>query len=102
MTEIAKVVFDHYGARHQMLKLVEELNECAVEAIKAATDHAEDGHFDVGQLHDLASEIADVEFLFAQLRNIPGLADEIDTEREFKEWRQAERLRGKYHEGTND
>ncbi len=89
MTGTAKIVFEHYG----MIKLMEELGECQTEVAKAVLIHMEDGRFDSVQLRKLASEIADVEFLFDQIRTISRMSEWIDRERTYKENRQLNRIK---------
>lgn len=53
--ELERMIFSHYGARHQKLKLIEEMAELTQAILKGDENH-------------IAEEMADVQILLDQLR----------------------------------
>lgn len=84
ISKVLMIIADHYGLTNQTMKLVEECNELAIEAMKIREGHLP---------FNLVSEIADVEIMIAQIKYLCGIDDaDIEKEKEFKIHRQLERM----------
>lgn len=79
-------LIQHYGTEHQLLKVVEELNELAVEIIKLVNDG--------NQANTILLERADVEITLRQLDTICGFTNQdINHAVLIKTSRQEERMK---------
>lgn len=83
-TEICELAIKFFGADHQKIKAVQELNELAVEITKDF-----DGRAD---LNHIAEEIADVEIMLYQMKVVYDLFDSVDKWRHEKLVRLAETI----------
>lgn len=85
MTDNLKTIAEHYGLRHQLMKLVEELNELALECAKS---YREDSI-----TVNLINEIADVEVMLAQIKYLAKIEQsDIDEVKLYKIKRQLGRI----------
>ena len=83
--EIAKIIIKKYGINAQFAKIGEELNELAIQCMKAVSS----GHVDY---RNMAEEIADVRFVMLQLMLIMNeqsgqdgwFEDLVDTNYNYK------------------
>ena len=66
-----------YGDEHQTLMLLEEMSELQKELLKNANRKKDN-------TKDIASEVADVEILLAQIKMIHGIEKEVEDQKDFK------------------
>lgn len=85
MDRILKEVIEKYGIKAQMVKAVEELSELSVEICKLHNGITVD-------LSPLASEVADVEIMLAQLKMIFDLSGDVERTKVQKLARLKKRL----------
>lgn len=85
MTIKIRQIANHYGLNHQLMKMVEELNELALECAKS---------WDKKSITvNLISELADVEVMLEQIKYLAGIEQsDIDEVKEFKINRQLKRI----------
>lgn len=80
-----KAIADHYGLNHQLMKMVEELNELALECAKSWEKK--------GITINLISEMADVEIMLEQLKYLGNIEQkDIDEVKAYKIDRQLRRI----------
>lgn len=75
----------HFGAENQTIKAIEEMSELTKELAKALIGKADNDH--------IREEIADVEIMIEQLREMYGLGNEIDVIKKAKIDRLAEMMK---------
>lgn len=86
MTDKIKLIADHYGLGHQLIKTVEELNELSLECAKSWEKK--------GITVNLISEIADVEIMIAQIKHLGKIEQsDIDKVKLYKIDRQLRRIK---------
>lgn len=86
MIDKIKLIADHYGLKHQLIKTVEELNELSLECAKSWEKK--------GITVNLISEIADVEIMLAQIKHLGKIEQsDIDEVKLYKIDRQLRRIK---------
>ena len=83
--DLYQLVMDRWGADAQLTVVIEELSELAKEVCKIKRN--------IGNIDHLAEEVADVEIMCEQLRYIFSIDTEVDTWKESKLTRLANRLK---------
>lgn len=83
--EKIRIIAEFYGTEHQMNKLIEELSELQIEAVKFLINE----RFDRDKLID---ELADVENMIDEIKYLVCCTTEVKKRREFKIKRQLERI----------
>ena len=90
-----KTIADHYGLNHQLMKMVEELNELALECAKSWEKKSITAN--------LIPELADVEVMLEQIKYLGGIAlSDIDEVKEFKINRQLKRIDKELEDGKKE
>ena len=80
-----KTIAEHYGLFHQLMKLVEELNELALECAKSWQSKS--------ITVNLISEMADVEIMLEQIKYLGKIEQsDIDEVKAYKIARQLKRI----------
>lgn len=80
-----KTIADHYGLNHQLMKMVEELNELALECAKSWEKKS--------ITINLISKLADIEIMLEQLKDIDQIEQsDIDDVKAYKINRQLKRI----------
>lgn len=83
--ELYQRALDKFGVNGQLTVAVEELSELTKEVCKMLRN--------IGNLNDLAEEVADVEIMCEQLRHIYSIDEDVDDWKKYKLNRLANRLR---------
>lgn len=91
MNDVIRIA-DHYGLRHQLNKLIEELDELKRPALSAALDLIISREIDQETRTQLIDEMADVTIMIRQITYLLGAADEVEQRIEFKIDRQLGRI----------
>lgn len=91
MNDVIRIA-DHYGLRHQLNKLIEELDELKRPALSAALDLIISREIDQETRTQLIDEMADVTIMIRQIAYLLGAADEVEQRVEFKIERQLDRM----------
>ena len=90
-----QTIADHYGLFHQLMKLVEELNELALECAKSWERKS--------ITVNLISELADVEVMLAQIKYLAKIEQsDIDEVKTYKIDRQIQRIKEEEDEEKED
>ena len=79
-----EIIFNHYGHRHQFLKLAEECSELSAAIVKYVNDEG-------GSIENIQLEMADVLILIRQFQSDFG--EEIESAALQKVHRQLDRIR---------
>ena len=83
--DLYQLVLDKWGSDAQLTVVIEELSELIKEVCKMKRN--------IGWVDHLAEEVADVEIMCEQLRYIFAIDDEVDSWKESKLTRLADRLK---------
>lgn len=86
-------IYDNYGGKHQLDKLIEELKEALEEATKLRGIVYDDDCINAENLQRTMQECADVEILIEQFMEKFNLASELELFKEYKIERQLRRIR---------
>ena len=95
MKQKIKTIADHYGLNHQLMKMVEELNELALECAKSWEKKSITAN--------LIPELADVEVMLEQIKYLGGIEQsDIDEVKKFKINRQLKRIAEELEDGKEE
>lgn len=83
--ELYQRAIDKWGVNGQLTVAVEELSELTKEICKMLRN--------IGNINDLAEEVADVEIMCEQLRHIYSIDEDVDDWKKYKLNRLANRLK---------
>ena len=87
-------IYDNYGGKHQLDKLIEELQEALIEAVKLKGLIEETGSdIDADMIEPMMRECADVEVVTEQFMGKFGLISELESYKEYKIERQLRRIK---------
>ena len=86
-------IYDNYGGKHQLDKLIEELQEVLIEAVKLRSIVDEEDCINADNLQKTMQECVDVKILVEQFLEKFNLESELELFQEYKIERQLRRIR---------